>query len=138
MFPGTSILPYCRRCSPTILVCLILSLYAALSFSLLLDWPPPWPDESHFAEPAHVVVARMFEPCADSVSLFDQVRDCMGIGTDESLGPVVASEGLLQRYHPSLWVVGRGQDHPDGEPRSVRLHGSLDQETHEHLSQASR
>gem|GEM_PF-2528700 len=34
---------------------LILAVYGFLSFSLILDWPPPWPDESQFAEPAHIL-----------------------------------------------------------------------------------
>lgn len=38
-----------------ILGVLILTVYGFLSFSLILDWPPPWPDESQFAEPAYTL-----------------------------------------------------------------------------------
>lgn len=51
----------------------------------------------------YVVVARAFEPSADSLALFSDLRSLLDVTPDA--WDIVAKEGTSLRYHPSVWIL---------------------------------
>lgn len=64
----------------------------------------------------YAVIARTFEPAADSVALFTDLRLLLDSGEDRPWS-ITASEGVALRFHPSAWIVrihrlpGKGEEH---------------------------
>jgi hypothetical protein len=76
-------------------------------------------DRSDLREAAeYAVVARSFDPLADSVALFRDLQTLLAV--TPAAWDIVAREGTLLRYHPSLWVLRlhRGEGKGSGDDRN--------------------